>query len=109
METIKNPMGYREVSFHIRDIKEILSNPDLMEKSSAEYESALSDFLAYTEKEGFDDDRFFRMTLAPDAFFTDGLRELMRVLEAFKNGNCTPFDDSDAAFAASTVTESSMQ
>ncbi len=111
MENFQNTVGYKEISFRVEDIRDILGNHAFMEKASVQYESALSDFLDYAEKEGFDDDRFFRMTLAPNVFFTDGLRELRRVLEAVKNGDFTLYDDGDEAFSTSKAgeSESSMQ
>ncbi len=105
METINNH-GYREVSFQVQDIKNILSTPELLEKISADSYSAYMEFYDYSVKEGFVEDHFFRMTLAPDANVASGLRELIRVMEAVNNRAVSPFDDSDMGAPSS---EASMQ
>ena len=41
-----------------------------------------------------------RLTLAPETTLIDGLREMNRVMDQAKRGECTPFDDSAECMVA---------
>lgn len=95
MET--TDIGYREVPFRVKDAAQILSTPELLKNLSSDAYEALQEFHAYCTKEDLGEDSFFRLTLAPGASMANGLREVVRVLEMVKNGECQPFDDSEAS------------
>ncbi len=87
-------IGYREVNFRMREAKEILSNPELVEQISSDHREALQVFFNYGLAENLGDDKLFRLTLAPSASLTKGVHEMIQAMARIKRGEYIPFDDS---------------
>ena len=103
MESID--IGYREMSFRVKDAAYILSTPELLEKITGDTYAAMMDFHTYCTQEGFAEDTVFRLTLSPGVHLDSALREVIRVLKMEKSGGCRPFDDSVAREASKPIFE----
>ena len=84
METID--IGYREVTFRVKDAAEILSTPERLEKITPDTYAAMIDFYTYCTQEGFGEDTGFRLWWTPWSRQLEGEFKLVRLLPLQRNG-----------------------
>jgi hypothetical protein len=84
-------IGYREISFHMVDIRKIIKHPDQYQQITSEAISAMRDLHAAALESGFGEDGFIRLTLAPDADLISAIRQTEAALRSYACGECKDF------------------
>ncbi len=91
MELQAADIGYREMSFHLADIRKIVEQPGQYPQVALEAVSAMRDLYAAALEAGFGEDGFIRLTLAPSAGRVDAIREMATALRSYARGECNEF------------------